>query len=339
MEQQCIFDIDETIHDELWKDMPTFDQADMTPYQSIKMHFASIDDRIAFEKLIGQSFTDKTKYAWYPKPSTRHIENIDFNDCQKKHKYPIYIISKGRADRPLTAKALEALNIDYRIVVEPQEYHEYLKTIDERKILILPFSDLGQGSIPVRNWVFERSIEEGHEKHWILDDNIDGFARLKFNHKVAITSGNPFEHVERFVDRYQNIAFAGLNYRFFAAQRCTIPPFYLNTRIYSCILVNNAVALRWRGRYNEDTDICLRALKDGWCTFLSNAVLANKMATMTMKGGNTDTVYNTGDNRLEFAESLRDQHPDCVKVTEKWGRYHHHVDYSAFKKNKLVEVI
>jgi len=57
---------------------------------------------------------------------------------------------------------------------------------------------------------------------------------------------------------------------------------------------------------------------------------------MTMKGGNTDSVYNDGTDRLSFAESLVEQHPDCVRVTKKYGRWHHHVNYRNFKRNKLV---
>lgn len=56
---------------------------------------------------------------------------------------------------------------------------------------------------------------------------------------------------------------------------------------------------------------------------------------MTMKGGNTDELYQ-GDGRLLMAESLMSQHPDCVTVTRKWGRWQHQVDYSRFKYNRLI---
>src|SRR6478752_8113277 len=37
-----------------------------------------------------------------------------------------------------------------------------------------------------------------------------------------------------------------------------------------------------------------------------------------------------------MAQSLVDQHPDVTKITWKWGRWQHHVDYSAFRnKNRL----
>ena len=55
---------------------------------------------------------------------------------------------------------------------------------------------------------------------------------------------------------------------------------------------------------------------------------------MTMKGGNTDELYQ-GDGRRQMALSLRNQHPDVVKVVWKWNRWQHQVDYRRFKGNKL----
>jgi len=80
-------------------------------------------------------------------------------------KYPIYIISKGRWESRLTARSLDIINVPYRVVVEPQEYDKYAAVIDPKKLIVTPFSNLGQGSIPVRNFVWEHSINEGHKQH------------------------------------------------------------------------------------------------------------------------------------------------------------------------------
>lgn len=249
-------------------------------------------------------------------------------------KYPVYIISKGRWESRLTSKALERMSVPYHIVIEPQEYDNYAAVIDPEKIYVLPFSNLGQGSIPARNWVWEHSISIGAERHWILDDNIYYFSRLNQNRKLKVLSGIAFKAIEDFTDRYENIALSGMQYFMFAAQKSAIPPFILNTRIYSCILIANDIPYRWRGRYNEDTDLSLRALKSGRCTVLFNAFLARKQQTMTAKGGNTDELYK-GDGRYQMALSLQRQHPDVVKITQKWGRWQHQVDYRPFRKNKL----
>jgi hypothetical protein len=136
---------------------------------------------------------------------------------------------------------------------------------------------------------------------------------------------------------------SGFQYYMFVIRRngTYYKPFYLNTRVYSCILLSNdrpKVPHRWRGRYNEDTDLSLRFLKDGYCTILFYAFLAEKETTMLDKGGNTEDLYKQDggfDGRLAMAQSLRKQHPDVVTITRKWGRWQHHVDYSSFAKNRL----
>lgn len=256
-------------------------------------------------------------------------------------KYPVYIISKGRWESRLTSKALERMGVPYHIVVEPQEYDNYAAVIDPAKIYVLPFSNLGQGSIPARNWVWEHSIGMGAERHWILDDNIREFYRMNKNIRIRVLDGTTFKACEDFTDRYKNVALSGMNYHMFAVTATTgsKPQFQLNTRIYSCILINNSIPYRWRGRYNEDTDLSLRALKDGWCTILFNAFLCGKVATMIMKGGNTEELYklDNEDGRLLMARSLQEQHPDVTKIVWKWNRWQHQVDYRPFKANRLIK--
>lgn len=162
-------------------------------------------------------------------------------------RYPIYIISKGRWDTRYTSKALEKMNVPYRIVIEPQEYEEYAKVIAPEKILVLPFSNLGKGSIPARNWVWEHSISEGHERHWIMDDNIKAFSILGNGRRLYVGDGAVFKLAEDFTDRYENVVMSGLNYTFFVVDKNKNPVTF-NTRIYSCILLSNKITHRWRGR-------------------------------------------------------------------------------------------
>lgn len=250
-------------------------------------------------------------------------------------KYPIYIISKGRHDKCLTAIEFNIIGVPFMLVVEPQEFDLYAGIFGADKIHVLPFSNLGQGSIPARNWVMNHSISIGAQRHWIMDDNIRGFFRYNNNRKSRVQSGTILRCAEDFTDRYENIGISGLQYFKFIIPNNALPAYHLNTRIYSMILMNNAIGYRWRGRYNEDTDISLRVLKDGWCTILFNAFIGEKITTQTMGGGNTNGLYEKTNKRKEFAESLKEQHPDIVNVVWRYNRWHHEVDYSGFTQ-KLI---
>lgn len=263
--------------------------------------------------------------------------------------FPIYIVSKGRWESRLTSKALESMNVPYKIIIEEQESDHYSKVIDSKKILFLPkkyqdeydtFDDLGysksKGPGPARNFAWDHSVLSGFKWHWVMDDNLDAFHRLNRNIKAEVTTGTIFKCMEDFVLRYENISIAGPNYYSFCKSTDSVPPYILNTRIYSCLLIRNDIPYKWRGRYNEDTDLSLRTLKDNWCTVQFNAFLCGKVTTQRMKGGNTEVFYKN-EGTLPKSQMLVDMHPDVSKLVWKFNRWHHQVNYRVFKNNRLVK--
>lgn len=238
------------------------------------------------------------------------------------------------------------MRVPYTVVVEEQEYNHYAAVMNPTSIVILdpaykreydPFDEHGdtkpKGSGPARNFIWDHAAASGADWHWIMDDNIDGFYRLHRNMIHRVYNGAAFRAMEDFCLRYENIAMAGPNYEKFAKRRQKIGPLVLNTRIYSCNLIRTDVPFRWRGRYNEDTDLSLRMLKAGWCTVQFNAFLQGKVATLVMRGGNTDTIYVGG--TLPKSQQIAEMHPDLCRVVWKFNRWHHHCDYRPFKANKL----
>lgn len=236
-------------------------------------------------------------------------------------RYPVYVISKGRAATGTTARFLQRDGVPFRLVVEPQEADEYAAIYGD-VVERLPFSNLGQGGIPARNWVWDHAIATGAERHWILDDNIRQVRRLYRDKRIPCASGPVLACIEDFSDRYENVAIAGMTYTTFARPRIRMPAFYTNQHVYSCLLILNTLEQRWRGRYNEDTDLCLQVLADGWCTVLVNMFGIDKANTMTMNGGNTDELYR-GDGRLKMARSLERVWPGVVRTDRRYGRPQH----------------
>jgi hypothetical protein len=245
-------------------------------------------------------------------------------------RYPVYIPSKGRYERCLTARFLTEDKCPFHIVVEPQEEDAYRQRFPQASILVLPFANLGQGSIPARNWIKAHATEAGHKRHWQIDDNCSHIKRIWEGRRIPCRSGVALAATEDFVDRYENVAVAGLNYEMFAVPNAKMPPFRVNCHVYSCTLTLNETPHQWRGRYNEDTDYCLQVLADGWCTVLMNTFIIWKAGTMTVTGGNTDQLYQ-GDGRLKMARSLERMWPGVVETKRRFGRPQHVVNWKKFR--------
>jgi hypothetical protein len=265
-------------------------------------------------------------------------------------KYPLYIVSKGRYDTMITSRSLSRMKVPHHIIIEPQEYEKYDNALDVFNIrkyvtlVVAPFSNHGDGSGRARNFAWDHSISLGAEKHWVMDDNISDFYRLHQNKRIRVESGIIFKIAEDFIDRYENVPVSGFQYRFFIAPNQKYPPYVKNTRVYSCMLIQNDCPHRWRGKYNEDVDLCIRVLKGGDCIIQFNAFLQGKAATQSVKGGNTNEIYHAEEGKAghtnptgtaDKSQMLANMHPDVARVVWRYGRVHHYVDYRPFRNNKL----
>jgi DNA polymerase I-like protein with 3'-5' exonuclease and polymerase domains len=354
--------------------MPAYAQTDLEPAQSVTVHFANDQDRDVFSRLIGQSISVRTKSLWFPEQSWfgMNTEYRWVTPTPVNPRYPVYVPTKGRFETPYTIKALNRIQVKHYVVVQPQEAESYKRYAlgPYSELLVLPAGL--NGLVPTRNWIRQHSMEVlKADRHWQIDDNIVAFGRFHNNQRFYVNSGVIFRAIEDWTDRYENVAVSGPNYEMFVPSRSghQFPPITMNTRVYSCSLVNNNQPHWWRDVYNDDTDLCLRAMKDGWCVALFNAFFCKKITTMRLKGGNTDiylgaqNVRNawlahvsickvctnpeetarcdegrkilSEDGRWKMADSLARQHPDVTIISWRWDRWQHYVDYRPFRKLPL----
>lgn len=252
--------------------------------------------------------------------------------------YPVYIVSKGRWENPQTAKLFIQDGIDFQILVEPQEYNNYCKSLGEDYVTKLPFSNLGVGSYPARNYAWEDSIKKGFKRHWVFDDNIRAFRRTNKGTRIACNGKKAIKALEDFTDRYENIGITAFNYTKFVMPS-TKKPFNINVHAYSAMLIQNNMPYRWRLKYNEDVDLCLQVLDNGLCTLLFNAFCVDKTSTTAkMKGGNQDELYlgNAFEKKVLKARSLEEIWPQYAETKIVWNRPHHYVNWGKHFKHSLV---
>lgn len=255
------------------------------------------------------------------------------------NRYPIYIPSRDRwqGGRAKTFKALAQDGVPFRVVVIPSEFEQYAELITQLRVehevdasvVVLP--DDGYRLREARNFIRDLATAQKHARHWQLDDNIAHFARVHGTRRIRCDAGAALAVVEDFTDRYDNVAVSGLAYYHDVRPMSRPePPFRLNVRVYSCSLINHAFDGRWRTVRNDDTDLCLQALASGeWTTVQVVAFMHRKAETMTVKGGNTDALYQD-DGRLEMADELARRWPGVVSITRRFGRPQHYVDWTKF---------
>lgn len=345
------------LENEDWFDMPEFAWSE------------SLRDRYIFEVQLNNEQEREEFFKMFNHNPTVHsyihyelddhpLKEYEYEFTHKiQPKYPLYVITKGRWEKTMTIDTLEEMGIDFSICVEPAEYDSYIANpkIDPNKVIKLPenFSERKQGGIPVRNFVWQHSVDRGFEKHWIIDDNILGFFRWNQNTQKKIKDGVFFRIMEDFSDRYSNLGLVSCQYAsFIPAIDVGRGQFIRNTRTYSCILINSKLLderleERWRGTYNEDTDLSLRVLSTGdLCTVNFNALLSGKQTTGSMKGGNTTTIYEFDKDKQDAKfsglqkkfDELKKNWGDIVTFTNKRhkdGRPHHHIDYTKLFTQEL----
>ena len=92
------------------------------------------------------------------------------------------------------------MKVKHNIIVEDQEYTKYKLYTKDNSFVNLVVLDKkyqkdydacmhledhqSRGSGPARNFIWDYSISNGFDWHWIMDDNIRAFYRLNKNIKV-----------------------------------------------------------------------------------------------------------------------------------------------------------
>lgn len=352
---------------EHWGGMPAFTQGTVRPYRSLDVRFRTPEDALAFAQLLDQHGRWSMKcsrrvrpFLWGPAADAyarSHATWVAPPEGPAPPQYPIYIVSKGRATTQFTSRALDDMGVPHFIVVERQEEAQYkANAVRSATVIVLDplyqerydtLDDLGatrsRGSGPARNFAWEHALGNGAARYWCVDDNITGFWRLHRNRKVRVRTGGILRAMEAFCERYTNVLMAGPHYEMFVTRRDEHPPYILNSRVYSCNLIRTDAPYRWSGRYNEDTILSLRMLKDDYVTVLFNAFLQNKMGTQQLKGGNTTELYGGGTapksemlwrvmRDLGLGDAAGRGQKGKSSNVKRWGRDHHFIDYSRFRQ-------
>lgn len=346
-----------------WRDMPEFYfNVKKSWYTKITVKFNKdyFTDEV-LSKIFHQNVHPKTDSLWHPKWEKGEFTYFRVIGGSEAPKFPIFVISKGRSDqwKYHTSQSLTRMDVHHYLCVEPQEIEKYkasriaqspychiIEMDMTYKDTFDPLGDIGttknHGPGPARNFCGDFARKLGAKWCWILDDNTEEFHRFWRARRFLAFTPEIFRSCERFVERYENIAIAGLNYHMFMISQDSRPPFVANTRVFSYHLWNleamTKLGVKQRGRYNDDVILSLDLLEKGWCSVLFNHYVPRKMRTQLIKGGCTTDIYKE-EYGGTFAKSqqLCEVFPQYTSLVWKFKRWHHEVNYHVFRQKLKIK--
>jgi hypothetical protein len=257
-----------------------------------------------------------------------------------KNKYTIYIASKGRPNNT-TATVLKSVGLDYKIVIEPQDYDSYCKVHSPDKLVLLDKNDGGLRY--ARKFIKQYSRSANEEKHWEFDDDLEKFfIRPRGTNKNIVA--DPLlciSIVEHCMDMFSNVAISGIcssAYAFsknYAVQK--------NRHVYQCVLYENSISVDANCACAiEDWDHTFRVLGAGYCTLAFHHIMQQCTPTMKLPGGATTTVYAGNNRKLAYEEFIKlwpgrfivKEYPTSVK---QWRLQHIRKFFNDYKQHLILK--
>jgi len=226
-------------------------------------------------------------------------------------KYKIYIPTKGRYNRLLTADYLVKNGIDFSLVVEKDEADLYREKYPNN-IIELPGNDYG-GVYFARNFIKKLSIESGEKRHWQLDDDIKKLVYVKDGKFVDVPLNEIFGNMENFCDKFKNVGLASPHSSVWI--KFGKKPFDVNKLAYSCLLINNNLNIWWNKDVMEDIDYNIQVLDSSWCTIRFYIYSFAWSARTSQKGGVTE-IYLNKQNRFNAVKNTQEKW-NLGKIIEK----------------------
>lgn len=215
----------------------------------------------------------------------------------------------------------------------------------------------------IYNFILEFARSMGEEYFFFMDDDIGGMALKnylggesgletyaeKFGYRKEdffrcshLKEEYKFNLQKDYLAKLENLAIASRNSGFVGGEKFGISfaksvVITHNTRVY-CFYVNDTKSARHQiGRQNNDVISSIEQQKWGRVNLLSQAFSYNSMQTQADtggSGGNTG-MYNefgTGDKGIVLVQAQ----PDISRVTFKYSRVHHTVNYAKYRGQRIV---
>lgn len=291
------------------------------------------------------------------------------------NRYNIYIPSYNRAGMKLTAYNLsELFHMDnWYLAIDPTQFDEYSKHYSLKHLIVREprfksvkrfnigatgqTPDYTHGTTGIYNSLLYFSRSLGEDKFWTMDDDFVCMAMKAAIGDKKIADDLPYDKMRyyrcsKLLEKYgfsmkeflrdiedlslkvRNHGFVGLE-KFGQVFNSPVE-WRLGTRVYSFYLTNNRTLIDHFGTQNNDVITSMELSKLGFVNMLLEGITYNSMDTQA-GGGLTETYQEFG--TLEKGKCLVRTQPNYAKISYRFNRIHHTVDYSKLKRQRLVGAV
>ena len=126
------------------------------------------------------------------------------------------------------------------------------------------------GGTPGRNFILDWGLSNGHERVWMLDDNIKEYLRLYQGLKYPIKSPVIFTHIEDYISRYDNVGAVSHNLHSQVRQGDFRTCIVKNDKSYSSMCLPTNPDVRFRYKHQEDNLMSIEFIEKGYCNLCFN---------------------------------------------------------------------
>lgn len=248
---------------------------------------------------------------------------------------PIFIPTKKRFDNCSFIKLLQEQNISAYIVVEPEDYLQYLERYPLFNYLILPLSN--KGITYVRNYIKGYARNKGYKYYWMVDDDVTNVYMRSGTQLIKLPLTElPVIGTE--LKLLPNAAICSLEYRQFAWS--STKPFVKDSFCDSFVFINTELT----GNINydnevegkEDRDFAMQCIRRGYNTYRTTLFAFSAPPNGSNKGGLKEIFYDCGKEELcalnmvkKWGESV------CQKIIKNDGRHDIKIHWNNINKVTL----
>ncbi len=241
---------------------------------------------------------------------------------------PVWIATKGRANKPLTTALLDSEGVPYTLAVEPQDEDAYRAAYPAAALHVLDAND--QGLAYVRNAI----LAQNAGPFWMLDDDIQKFGKTVQNRNVRVGAREALEGAEALFAQQPLVAHGALEYWQYAWS--SNKPYALNSYCDVCVWIDASrlTMLNFRPETNlkADRDFTLQVLALGYDTM---RVQAYSFATPEngSNAGGLQAEYRAGTPEQRSVEQVVRLWPGIAQpVVKKNGRHDAKINWRALRK-------